>query len=186
MFVRGEVLAAAKAEFLAHGYHGTTVDRIAAAAGFTKGAVYSRFESKADLFFALLEDRITVRAAQNEALAASLAGAEGLAELLVRWSEIAEQDAAWTMLVVEFRAHASRVPEVGRRYAELHRRTVARVRAVVEQVLGGGVDTGTAQMILALGVGLTLERAVDRDALSPRHINAFVAALATTDQGGTT
>lgn len=184
--VRTEVLAAAKAEFLEHGYHGTTVDRIAAAAGFTKGAVYSRFDSKADLFLALLEDRIVVRAAQNEALAESLSGTAGFAELLQRWSEIEQQNTAWTMLVIEFRAHATREPELGRRYAELHRRTLAGVGTVVESVLGQGADPGVAQMVLALAAGSTLERAVDPAAVSARHINAFVAALVTTDQGGTT
>ena len=52
---RAELLAAAREEFLDAGYHGATLDRIAAAAGYTKGAVYSRYASKADLFLDLLE-----------------------------------------------------------------------------------------------------------------------------------
>lgn len=177
--VRSELLAAARHQFLAHGYHGTTVERVAEMAGFTKGAVYSRFESKGELFLALLEERISARAAQNKALAASVEGTEGLTELLHRWSEIEQDDEPWTMLVVEFRAHASRDPDLGRRYGELHSRTVAGVQAVVEQVLGDA-DPGIARLILALGVGSALERAVDRDAIAGRHIDAFVAALAVT------
>src|SRR5260370_19214238 len=40
------------------GFHGASLDEVAAAAGVTKGAVYSNFKSKEDLFLALLEDRV--------------------------------------------------------------------------------------------------------------------------------
>ena len=49
---RGLVLAAARRVFLARGYHGATLEQIADEAGFSKGVVYSQFESKADLFLA--------------------------------------------------------------------------------------------------------------------------------------
>ncbi len=35
----------------------TTLDQVAEEAGHTKGAVYSAFESKADLFLAIFEER---------------------------------------------------------------------------------------------------------------------------------
>jgi AcrR family transcriptional regulator len=44
---RGLVLAAARRVFLARGYHGATLEQIADEAGFSKGVVYSQFESKA-------------------------------------------------------------------------------------------------------------------------------------------
>ena len=60
------LLAAARRVFLARGYHGSTLDAIASEAGFSKGVVYSQFESKSDLFLALLDERIAERAAENE------------------------------------------------------------------------------------------------------------------------
>jgi AcrR family transcriptional regulator len=41
-----------------HGYQGTSIDRIARAAGVTKGALYYHFKDKQDLLFGALEDRI--------------------------------------------------------------------------------------------------------------------------------
>ena len=41
--------------FAAHGVHATPIEAIAEAAGFTRGAFYSNFESKTELFFALAE-----------------------------------------------------------------------------------------------------------------------------------
>ena len=51
--VRAGVLSAAEAAFLANGYERTTVSEIAAAAGFTKGAVYSNFGGKPELLRAV-------------------------------------------------------------------------------------------------------------------------------------
>src|SRR5215469_1395854 len=54
---REYLLAAAAEVFADRGFHGATLDEVAAVAGFTKGAVYSNFKSKDDLFLALLESR---------------------------------------------------------------------------------------------------------------------------------
>src|SRR5215471_359751 len=78
---RARVLAAARRVFLARGYHGASLEQIADEAGFSKGVVYSQFDSKADLFLALLEARIEDRAAENARLAESL-GAGGLPKLV--------------------------------------------------------------------------------------------------------
>ncbi len=69
---RALVLDAARQVFLARGYHGATLEQIAKEAGFPKGVVYSQFDSKADLFLALLEARIEERAAEHTRLAESL------------------------------------------------------------------------------------------------------------------
>src|SRR3954469_3678874 len=71
---RALLLAAARRVFLPRGYYAPTLEQIAGEAGFSKGAVYSRFASKADMFLALLEERIAERAAQNADLAGRLAG----------------------------------------------------------------------------------------------------------------
>ena len=54
---REHLLEAAASCSPATGYHGASLDEVAAAAGFTKGAVYSNFKSKEDLFLALFDDR---------------------------------------------------------------------------------------------------------------------------------
>ena len=174
---RAELLAAARAEFLGAGYHGATLDRIAAAAGYTKGAVYSRYASKADLFLDLLEARIDARAADNERRADALVGVAGLTELLVHWRATDREDQAWTLLVMEFRIHAARDPALNARYAALHERTVAGVARTLERVLGAAADPGVARMVLAIGTGTTLEHVTGPDRLSAENVARVVAAL---------
>ena len=126
---RALLLDAARRVFLERGYYAATLDQIADEAGFSKGAVYSRFASKADMFLALLEDRIAERAAENGQLAGELAGTGNFAALL-DLAERAERGApGWRLLVTEFRVHAARDPELNRRYAALHARTRRRGRA---------------------------------------------------------
>ena len=122
---RALLLAAALRVFLDRGYHAATLELIADEAGFSKGVVYSRFTSKADMFLALLTDRIAERAAQNASVAGQLAHSGPAALLELAWR--AERDSpGWRLLVTEFRAHAARDPELSHRYAAAHASTSPR------------------------------------------------------------
>jgi AcrR family transcriptional regulator len=52
------ILQGAMQEFLTHGFAGTTMDRVTAAAGVSKATIYSYFQDKEKLFFALIERAI--------------------------------------------------------------------------------------------------------------------------------
>jgi AcrR family transcriptional regulator len=52
------LLDAAERVFLRRGLQGSSVEEIAAEAGFTRGAFYSNFKSKEELFVELLQDRV--------------------------------------------------------------------------------------------------------------------------------
>ena len=54
---RTVLLEAAAAVFAARGFHAASLDEIAEAAGYTKGAIYSNFGGKAELFLALVQER---------------------------------------------------------------------------------------------------------------------------------
>src|SRR5262252_6552048 len=113
---RSAVLDAAHRVFLDRGYGGATVDAIAEEAGFSKGVVYSQFGSKADMFMALLEERIIERAAQNERIAAGKSVPEAARELLLAANQDVVSEHGWAQLLVEFRAHAAGDPALNRRY----------------------------------------------------------------------
>ena len=168
---RALLLAAARRVFLERGYYAATLEQIADEAGFSKGAVYSRFASKADMFLALLEDRIAERAAQNAELARRLAGS-GDFTAIVDLAQRAERGApGWRLLVTEFRVHAARDPELNRRYAALHERTVDGIAAILAAVSEEGADglsfppRQLAELMLALETGVALEQLANPDAL---------------------
>jgi AcrR family transcriptional regulator len=180
---RDLVLDAARRVFLDRGYSGATLEAIAAEAGFSKGVVYSQFTSKADLFLALLERRIEARAAENAAVAARHADVDGLRKLLQVNARHSEEGAAWLRLLIEFRVLAARDPEVNRRYAELHERTLQRFAETIQDVLARGGITPTrpvreaAELIFALDTGTVLERAAGTARLPVAALEDLVVQL---------
>src|SRR3954470_8587174 len=116
---REAVLTAAREVFARDGFHGATLERVAQEAGFTKGAVYSAFDSKADLFLAVYEARVAERAArtsvqepQTFAQAVRL-GAE-------EWRAVMRTERAWSAALTEFWVHASRDPALRARFGAAH------------------------------------------------------------------
>ncbi|ENW27085.1 hypothetical protein F924_02289 [Acinetobacter lwoffii ATCC 9957 = CIP 70.31] len=53
---RQRILSVAKALFLEHGYHTSSMNQIAREAGVTKLTVYNHFQDKATLFTCAIED----------------------------------------------------------------------------------------------------------------------------------
>jgi AcrR family transcriptional regulator len=54
---RRRLLEAAAQVFIRRGFQGASVEEICAEAGFTRGAFYSNFESKEEMFVELLQER---------------------------------------------------------------------------------------------------------------------------------
>jgi AcrR family transcriptional regulator len=157
------LLDAALEVFTARGFHGSTLEQIAAAAGFTTGVVYSRFASKADLFLALLERTIDQRIGDLQRLTRSKAGEVGAAFNRSWWHEVRKRP-AWMLVVIEFRVHAARDPQLNARYAALHSRHVEAIANAIAHDRGRAGQSPPeplvdgALMVLALGSGLVLER----------------------------
>jgi AcrR family transcriptional regulator len=168
---RNLVLDAARSIFLARGYHAATVEEIADRAGFSRGVVYSRFGTKADLLLALLDRRIDELAEQNAALARDLSGDRGAIALMDQAAARVHDDPGWGLLLIEFRVHAARDPELNQRYAAAHRRTIAGIAAALAAVYErAGQDPPfpagqLAELLAALGSGAQLEHAANPAAL---------------------
>src|ERR1700689_4950790 len=109
---RERILQAAGEVFTSRGYDGASLDQVAAAAGLTKGAVYSSFSGKDELFFALVADRL------EERLAVVADAADGQRDLHQLFDD-AEDDLAalfttqrdWQLLFIECWIRAVRDPE---------------------------------------------------------------------------
>lgn len=162
---RALLLVAARGVFLKRGYHGASVEQIADEAGFSTGVVYSQFGGKADLFLALLDARITERAAGNTRAVEGLTGDEGIARLLEHAASVDRAEPEWGLLVVEFRVHAVRDPGLARRYADAHQRTLAGAERVVAGLYQRAGEppplppADLARLLVALDTGARLEEA---------------------------
>jgi AcrR family transcriptional regulator len=169
---RYRVLGAAREVFLARGYHAATVEQIAEAAGFSTGVVYSQFGGKADLFLALLEARIEERIHEHATFVERLEDGDVVGQLIEHARRVTLAEPEWGLLVLEFRVHAARHPELNARYAAAHARTVAGLAKTLAAAYGrsrsapGLAPEDLAEVIIAVASGSQLEVAAGRDALA--------------------
>jgi AcrR family transcriptional regulator len=163
---RQELLSAAEACFVSRGFHASSVDEVAERAGYTKGAVYSNFASKEDLFFAVYERRVE-RALTEVVPGLRQAGAEHAFDWAATGAvERRDRDDGWLAVFFEFWAHVLRHPELRDRFAAIHARFLEpqaeAVRALAEdRGLALPADVTAGQVVLAwnaMELGLGLER----------------------------
>jgi AcrR family transcriptional regulator len=180
---RALLLAAARRVFLQRGYHGASVEQIADAAGFSTGVVYSQFGGKADLFLALLDARIDERAADQLTVADGLAGDPGLLRLLEHSASVDRAELEWGLLVIEFRVHAAREPELGRRYAAAHRRTLRGLEQAVTALYQRAEEPpplpppDLARLLMTISAGDKLEEAAEPGSYTATRLAGLLARL---------
>jgi AcrR family transcriptional regulator len=179
--VRARVLEAARDVFAERGFAGASTDQVAAAAGFTKGAVYSNFGSKDDLFLALMDAEV---AARVTAVELALAGTSDLAGALAAvGTELAVRDPSWQLLYLEFWQRAVRDPGARSAFVASRRELRTRVAEVVERFLAThpvhtGWDAGRLTLVLiALTNGLALEALPDPGAVPDDVLPRVLADL---------
>jgi AcrR family transcriptional regulator len=190
--VRTRILDAAAAVVAERGLAAATLDQVAAAAGFTKGAVYSNFASKDELFLALLETQVAGRVAGVER---TLAAARTVADALAAVSaELARPDWQTQLLLGEFWQHAVRDPVVREAFAESRRRLRARVIEATAAFLAGlpedpdWTPEALALVVVALANGLAFEELADPGSVPPglaaRVLGTLVGRRADTAETG--
>jgi AcrR family transcriptional regulator len=171
---RERVLAAAQRVFIDRGYAGATLEAIADDAGFSKGVVYSQFGSKPELFFGLLEHRSEQRSAHHREAVSERTGLDAFEALVRAGAEDAASEPGWQFVLTEFRAQAVRNPDLNRRYAEVHSRTVDSLASVLAQVYRtAGLKPpipvrSLAEFSFAVATGAALERSANPAAI-PEH-----------------
>lgn len=129
------LIAAARTVFARRGFHGASVEEIAAEAGFSTGALYSNFDGKEALFLALMDHEIDAYAQE---IATAVDGLSSVAERARdgarHWMEIVEREPEMLMLFVEFWAYAARDAAARDRVAS----SFAKVREVLTRLIADG------------------------------------------------
>jgi AcrR family transcriptional regulator len=160
---RAQLVKTAQQMFFEDGYHPTSLEKVADAAGYSKGAVYSNFRNKDELCTAVLDE---VRAERLGEVLEMVAQPDTPAriEAVRGWAERVIGDPGWTTLEVEFAVHARRTEDLRTELAGRLDGILQMLTAAVESAdTADGRMQGreTATVLLALGVGLGLLRSLD-------------------------
>jgi len=167
---RERLMDAALEVFSRQGYYATSVDEVAAQAGFSKGAVYSNFSSKEDLFLALI-DRNFARDVQGYPGIGHFMNEENQPEQGPDFKEIILQNRSWNLLMTEFilyaiRDAANREKLAGR--LEQLRGKMEENLALLYIQKGKKPALAVEELpwsIFSLGVGMALQLYIDPDGL---------------------
>ena len=163
---RQDLLTAAETCFVTRGFHATSVDEIAERAGYTKGAVYSNFTSKEDLFFGVYQRRVDHVLTEVVPGLREVGSERGFDWLATATIQRRDGDDGWLAVFFEFWAHVLRHPELRARFAATHTRFLEPLTDGVRQLAAerGRTmpnDLTPLQVALcwnAMEVGLGLER----------------------------
>jgi AcrR family transcriptional regulator len=148
--------------------HGASIDRIAADAGYTKGAFYVHFASKEELFLVMLDEHFAAELARLDAV---LSGAGEPVEEARRAAEDfldhIDSDPKWRRLYQEFAAHAARHDAFRVEFAVRQRALRARMASVFARWASSfGVTppvppTDVAAMTFFMADGFLLDQIID-------------------------
>lgn len=178
------LLDAAADVFAERGFHAATVDDIADAAGYTKGAVYANFAGKDALFLALLDRHLDDQVAQVDRIVAAASDAGLRARLRDASAEQLAAGGPFGLLTLEFWLYAARDATAGEALAARYRRMRNRLAEVIAErdAVRGTADPtpphDVAALVLALDAGLFLQHLIDPDAITPElRANALAALI---------
>ncbi|WP_327277383.1 TetR/AcrR family transcriptional regulator [Streptomyces sp. NBC_01224] len=171
------LLEAAQETFAERGFYGSSIEVICERAGLTRGAFYSNFRTKEELFFALFNlhaqrviDHLTQ--AVDELDTAD----DPLRTVLRRMNTVDETERRWYLLSTEFTLHAIRHPATARTLAEHDRRLreeIAHLLARLFDRLGRRptVDLDSlARLTTAVHEGALAQNLVEPDQLASEQL----------------
>lgn len=185
---RRRLIAAAAGVFSRYGFEAAPIDVIAEEAGFSRGAFYSNFASKDELFLTLFRDHLD---AEVDTLARALDrvdSAEDLAPAIEHRYRTLGEDRGWCLIATEFQLYAMRGGKMADEFAamyECYRQRLGDLIATHFDRLGivsalTPYEFGVAQV--ALSHGLALQRVVKGEwdtTLPARALATFMRGVLT-------
>lgn len=170
---RDKLFEAAASVFEEQGINAASIEKIAAAAGFTRGAFYSNFASKDELIVAMLEDHVAQTIRRNLDL---LAKHQDLQDFIAAFRDMdrARQDPLGRspllhMEMILFVARAEkRRPELAKRL-RARREMLTEIVTIISRHSGKNFKRPewVAAILLALEDGFRLHRLIDPDTTPP-------------------
>jgi AcrR family transcriptional regulator len=157
---RQKLLAAAAKVFAEQGFGGSSIDRIVDEAGFSKGAFYSNFASKEEIFLQLVEGAALHTEHELEAKLLGLDDPEAIVEAVSEWATINSQEADRRALILDLVRHARRDAALTKRHTELFTANWISVGTLIQKIFPNGKAPATPLEIGAMVMELTFGTAM--------------------------
>ncbi|PYD00534.1 TetR/AcrR family transcriptional regulator [Microbacterium esteraromaticum] len=168
---RARLLEAAEQVFAEVGLEGATVEAVCDRAGFTRGAFYSNFESKDELFLTLAASVGEARLQAVRERVSALVGENALddcdpADLVQQIMDSGADDRIGVMMMSEIRIRALRDPAFGAAYLAQEDEMVRSIAAIIQEIIDAGQITlrisadEAARLLMIVWEGMTVRGAI--------------------------
>jgi AcrR family transcriptional regulator len=176
---RAALLQAARKIFVRDGFERAQIDDIAAEAGRTRGAVYTHFESKEDLFLSLLEHQMQgTRSRATDFIASQSEESPELRLKALKKFYSEADDPEWSILALEFKLFGLRNPNSMAQLRDLYRRTYIfdgfAERYGVKEEPGRPKVKSRLFALNAIGSAMMLDTHFEPDALSSKEVKLIL------------
>jgi AcrR family transcriptional regulator len=176
------LLKSAEKIFARDGFEAAKLEEICARAGYTRGAFYVNFDSKEDLFIAMLEREAMERLTGVRAVVRATQRPDTLLRALRRFVVSSPRDETWAVLFTEFKLFALRHAELKKKLTDMHRRLLAATTETMDEVFAlTGTKLPISTLAFAVSVGglfysLELDRLVS-SAVTEAEISTILGLL---------
>jgi AcrR family transcriptional regulator len=181
---RARLLDAAEQVFVREGYESAQLDEIASIAGRSKGAVYTHFKSKEDLFLALYEHRTRTYIGRLIGLLQKCTSRKKRMETFREFYLGIADDKVWPILTLEFRLFALRRPKLRERFRNVIQMSWTADGGATGELLFGKLTRSARaeidQSLLALGPvmsGLILESHFEPKVLTEKAVRRVLGRI---------
>ncbi|MCT3016593.1 TetR/AcrR family transcriptional regulator [Propionibacterium freudenreichii] len=184
---QGDRRRAGSRAFRTHGYARASMTQIAESAGFTKGAVYSNFESKPELFSTVCIENINrlsppVIAELDAMFANGARDASAIDRIADSFAQIVIESGPWQVALGEFRQLAVHDPQVAESYATLLRERTEQAMRLLDghplaRRLGPQRTREAIWTVFELISLLALEHAAAPHMVTPAAIRSVLASV---------
>jgi AcrR family transcriptional regulator len=179
------LLDAALDAFAERGFHGASVEDVCERAGFSRGAFYSNYSSKTELFIALYhrQSRHVMTALGDHAFQTAADPPRDLVELVNQTMTSLPHDRRWFLVNAEFALHAIRNPAAGATFAAARARSRVRFAQYLTELLDQmGLELTVpaedlARWLFAMKDGGVAQAYVEPDKLAPHDITQQVSPI---------
>lgn len=165
---RAQILRVARRVFGEGGFHGASMDDIAREAGITKPILYDHFESKADLYLALVEsDAAVLKERVQSALVAPITNRERIRESFRAYFDFVDEHAEGLRLIVR----ESQAPTLSSTVDQVRENILGAVASVIQASSQGRVGAADADTV-AVGLVAMVEAGAQRSPSGSPEIRA--------------
>ncbi|MEU5440994.1 TetR/AcrR family transcriptional regulator [Streptomyces griseofuscus] len=183
---RAALTESAWALFTEKGFHTTSISDIVERAGLTRGAFYSNYRDKEEIFLALYDahaDRLL--ADLRDAAAQMKPGDNPVDEIQHRMAGRTDEERRWFLLSMEFTLHAARHPELAAQLAAHEDQVTQGLTEVLTQALTRTGRRSTipvtdlARLLTAVFEGLTALQLIHGPAYDAQHLTPHLISALT-------